>query len=48
MKSLGEIFIDLENRIVTAPCYMMNATISEINTNIVKAIKALKNLFDKN
>ena len=44
MKSLGDISIDTEYRIVTAPCYMMDATISEINSNIQKAIKALKEL----
>lgn len=44
MKSLGDISIDTEYRIVTAPCYMMDATISEINSNIKTAIKALKAL----
>ena len=44
MKSLGEISIDAEFRIITAPCYMMDATICEINSNIKTAIKALKEL----
>ena len=44
MKSLGDISIDAEYRIITAPCYMMDATISEINSNIKIAIKALKEL----
>ena len=43
-KKIGDISIDTEFRIVTAPCYMMDATISEINQNIKMAINALKQL----
>jgi enhancing lycopene biosynthesis protein 2 len=44
MKTIQEIQIDLENKIVTAPCYMMEATISEVRNNILKAIEALVQL----
>lgn len=43
-KNVHEILIDHENRIITAPCYMMDATLPEIRTNIQKAIQALKPL----
>jgi len=43
---LGEILIDEENRIITAPCYMMNARISEIQGNIQAAFTALKKILD--
>lgn len=43
---LGEVLIDEENRIITAPCYMMNARISEIHENIQAAFAALKNMLD--
>lgn len=40
MKSIKEILIDTENKIVTAPCYMMDATILEIRENVKQAIEA--------
>lgn len=40
-KQLGEIEIDNELKIITAPCYMMDATISEIRKNIQQAVEAL-------
>lgn len=40
-KKLGEVEIDCELKIVTAPCYMMNATILEIRKNIQVAVEAL-------
>lgn len=43
---LGEILIDEENRIITAPCYMMNARISEIQGNIQSAFTALKKILN--
>jgi enhancing lycopene biosynthesis protein 2 len=43
---LGEVLIDEENRIITAPCYMMNARISEIQGNIQAAFTALKKMLD--
>ncbi len=44
MKTIREILIDKENRIITAPCYMMDATISEIYANITQAIRGTENL----
>ena len=41
MKSKKQIQIDEENRIITAPCYMMEASILEIRENIKQAIDAL-------
>jgi enhancing lycopene biosynthesis protein 2 len=44
MKSVKEILIDKENKIITAPCYMMDATIVEIRNNIKQAVEALGSL----
>lgn len=44
MKTIQEIQIDKENRIITAPCYMMRASISEIKKNIQQAIEAVETL----
>lgn len=44
MKSVREILIDSENKIVTAPCYMMDASILDIRKNIRSAIEALRDL----
>jgi enhancing lycopene biosynthesis protein 2 len=44
MKNIREIEIDKKNNIITAPCYMMNASISEVRNNIKTAIEALKDL----
>jgi enhancing lycopene biosynthesis protein 2 len=44
MKTVEEIAVDEENRIVTAPCYMMEASISQINRNIRMAIDKLVGL----
>lgn len=41
MHTVEEIAIDAEHKIVTAPCYMMEASISEMNTGIEKAIAQL-------
>lgn len=43
-KSISEITIDADNKIVTAPCYMMQASISEVHNNIQQAVKALISL----
>jgi enhancing lycopene biosynthesis protein 2 len=45
-KALNEVFVDVENKIITAPCYMMDAKISEIKSNIDKSVKALINLVE--
>jgi enhancing lycopene biosynthesis protein 2 len=44
MKTIREIQIDKKNKIVTAPCYMMDANIKEIRQNIQDAVEALKSL----
>ena len=41
MKTVKEIQVDRENKIVTAPCYMMEASVSQIRDNIGMAIDAL-------
>jgi enhancing lycopene biosynthesis protein 2 len=41
MKTIREIAIDEKLKIVSAPCYMMDASIMEIRTNIQQAIQAL-------
>ncbi|MEX1003236.1 MAG: isoprenoid biosynthesis glyoxalase ElbB [Crocinitomicaceae bacterium] len=40
MKTVREVLVDQENLIVTAPCYMMDATILEIRNNVKAAIEA--------
>jgi len=40
-KALNEILVDVENKIITAPCYMMDAKISEIKSNIDLAVNKL-------
>ena len=44
MKTIREILIDEKNRVITAPCYMMEVSITEVNANIRQAMSALKNL----
>jgi len=44
MKTVEEILIDKENKIVTAPCYMMDASILDIRRNVRSAIEALHDL----
>jgi len=41
MKTIHEISIDHQNKIITAPCYMMDASITEIRDNIRLALDAL-------
>lgn len=41
MKTIREICVDEENKIVTAPCYMMEASISEVRKNTKDAIDKL-------
>jgi enhancing lycopene biosynthesis protein 2 len=40
-RELTEILIDTKNKVISAPCYMMEATILEIRQNIKQAIDAL-------
>jgi enhancing lycopene biosynthesis protein 2 len=44
MKTISEIHVDKKNKIITAPCYMMNANILEVRSNIKEAIFAIKDL----
>lgn len=44
MKTVREILIDPKNKIVTAPCYMMNASILDVRKNTRSAIEALRDL----
>lgn len=44
MKTINELQIDTTNKIITAPCYMMDASILEVRKNIQQAIFALKEL----
>ncbi len=39
---LQEVIIDEVNKIISAPCYMMDATLLEVRTNIQKALQTLK------
>lgn len=41
MNSVTEITVDEENKIISAPCYMMEATVLEVRNNIKMAITAL-------
>lgn len=43
-KSVKEIHIDEANKIITAPCYMMDASISDVWKNIQDAIRELKKM----
>ncbi len=45
-KTIREILVDRENKVISAPCYMMEATVLEIRNNIKQAIEALKELMD--
>jgi enhancing lycopene biosynthesis protein 2 len=38
MKDVSEIMVDDANKIITAPCYMMEATISQIRDNVKMAV----------
>jgi len=40
MKTINEVLVDEANKIVTAPCYMMDANILEIRNNVKQAIEA--------
>ncbi|MEN9400724.1 MAG: hypothetical protein RL632_1827, partial [Bacteroidota bacterium] len=44
MKSVREILVDKTNKIITAPCYMMDASINEVRKNIRAAVEALRDL----
>ena len=44
MKSVREICVDTKNKIITAPCYMMEASINDIRRNIRSAVEALRDM----
>ena len=43
-KTVREIHVDPTNKIITAPCYMMDANISEVWKNIRQAVDELKKM----
>jgi len=47
LKTVREIAVDESLKIISAPCYMMHARISEIRTNAYMAIKKLMDLIEK-
>lgn len=46
-KAHGEVSVDRKNKIVTGPCYMLNATISEIADDANAVVKAIMELTGK-
>lgn len=44
MKTKSEVLVDEENKVVTAPCYMMDTDIVTLRNNIKEAINAAKKL----
>jgi enhancing lycopene biosynthesis protein 2 len=40
----GEVVVDIKNKIVTNPCYMLDARISDIATGAENAVKAVLDL----
>lgn len=43
----GEVVVDRENLVVTTPCYMLDATISEIARDADELVRAIKELLGK-
>ncbi len=46
-KTINEINIDANYKIISAPCYMLDCTLPELKNNIFKAIEAAINLANK-
>jgi len=44
MMGVHDILVDKTNKIITAPCYMMDASINDIRKNIRAAVEALRDL----
>jgi enhancing lycopene biosynthesis protein 2 len=44
--TIQEICIDVPNRIITAPCYMLKASLPQLQHNIQQALLALKQLLE--
>jgi enhancing lycopene biosynthesis protein 2 len=47
MKTVRELSVDEENKIITAPCYMMEASIKEVNNNVKLAVDKLFEMIKK-
>ena len=47
MKTVREIAIDHKNRIISAPCYMMEASITDVRNNIKQAVDALFEMLEE-
>ncbi len=45
-KTVREVAVDTERKIVTAPCYMMEASILDVRNNVQQAIRALLELIE--
>lgn len=43
-KTIREVAVDRENKVVTAPCYMMEASVLEVRRNVQQAVDALMKL----
>jgi enhancing lycopene biosynthesis protein 2 len=46
-KRHGEVSVDRKNRIVSAPCYMLDSTISDIAHDAEALILAIKEMVEK-
>jgi enhancing lycopene biosynthesis protein 2 len=44
--NIQEICVDVPNRIITAPCYMLEASLPALQQNIRQALAALQNLLE--
>jgi enhancing lycopene biosynthesis protein 2 len=44
--NIQEICVDIPNRIITAPCYMLEASLPALQQNIRQALAALQNLLE--
>jgi len=43
-RTVREVAIDREHKVVTAPCYMMEASIGDVHDNVQQAVRALMTL----
>lgn len=46
MKTVHQIAVDYEHKVITAPCYMMDATILEVHENVEDCILKLQEMLD--
>lgn len=46
-KNHGEVTVDVKNRIVTTPCYMLNATLPDIARDADALVRAIKEMIKK-